>query len=193
MSMVVSRAVSFDRARPASLRPSSRSISSGLAADRRGNPVGSRKSACKRGFGRYICEFHGLSVAGVAQSAEHRFCKPTVVSSTLTASSDLSSWASAFGRRTRDDSAIRHLDGSSETGWIPKWLKGPDCKSGGICLRRFESCSTHAPPSRGRLDSRSSTQSERSRPETTLALRPRPRAASPFDRHLLRRGSPSRV
>ena len=32
-------------------------------------------------------EFHRSAVAGVAQLAEHRFCKPTVVSSTLTASS----------------------------------------------------------------------------------------------------------
>jgi hypothetical protein len=69
--------------------------------------------------------------AGVAQSAEHRFCKPTVVSSTLTASSDLSSWASAFGRRITGGKRDRHRDGSTETGWIPKWLKGPDCKSGG--------------------------------------------------------------
>lgn len=37
--------------------------------------------------GDHAKTFHGLSVAGVAQSAEHRFCKPTVVSSTLTASS----------------------------------------------------------------------------------------------------------
>jgi hypothetical protein len=54
------------------------------------------KIACKRGISRYICQFHGLVAAGVAQLAEHRFCKPTVVSSTLTASSGLSSWA--FGR-----------------------------------------------------------------------------------------------
>ena len=28
-------------------------------------------------------------------------------------------------------------------GWIPKWSNGPDCKSGGFGLRRFESYSTH--------------------------------------------------
>ena len=45
------------------------------------------KSPCVKRTRRYSWEFHGLAVAGVAQSAEHRFCKPTVVSSTLTASS----------------------------------------------------------------------------------------------------------
>lgn len=45
------------------------------------------KTPCVRRGSLYSWEFHGLAVAGVAQSAEHRFCKPTVVSSTLTASS----------------------------------------------------------------------------------------------------------
>jgi hypothetical protein len=117
-----------------SLRQSLRSISSARAILEGGISVALRKSACKRGFGRYIWKFHGLVVAGVAQSAEHRFCKPTVVSSTLTASSFLSSWASAFGRRITGGNIDRHRDGSSETGWIPKWLKGPDCKSGGIAF-----------------------------------------------------------
>jgi hypothetical protein len=29
-------------------------------------------------------------------------------------------------------------------GGIPKRPKGPDCKSGGLCLHRFESCFPHA-------------------------------------------------
>ena len=59
-------------------------------------------------------------VAGVAQSAEHRFCKPTVVSSTLTASSDLSSWASAFGRRITDqvsDSSVTVMNRPNPGGY----------------------------------------------------------------------------
>jgi hypothetical protein len=28
-------------------------------------------------------------------------------------------------------------------GEIPKWPTGADCKSAGVCLRRFESCSPH--------------------------------------------------
>lgn len=28
-------------------------------------------------------------------------------------------------------------------GQVPKWLTGPDCKSGGLCLRGFESLSAH--------------------------------------------------
>ncbi len=46
------------------------------------------ENACYFGFNRY--HFYSATVrqAGVAQLAEHRFCKPTVVSSTLTASSE---------------------------------------------------------------------------------------------------------
>ncbi len=40
---------------------------------------------CKRSWRRYSRKFHG-SLAGVAQPAELRFCKPRVVSSSLTAS-----------------------------------------------------------------------------------------------------------
>jgi hypothetical protein len=45
------------------------------------------KTPCVNRRRRYSWEFHGLLLAGVAQSAELRFCKPAVVSSTLTASS----------------------------------------------------------------------------------------------------------
>ena len=90
------------------------------------------KTACKDGLDRYIWEFHGPRMAGVAQSAEHRFCKPTVVSSTLTASSDRS--APPPGRWNAGRLGNRYHNESSETGWIPKWLKGPDCKSGGYAF-----------------------------------------------------------
>ena len=55
---------------------------------------------------RYHWEFHGSvgAIAGVAQSAEHRFCKPTVVSSTLTASS-----ARLHGRGPRSRSECPRL------------------------------------------------------------------------------------
>ena len=75
-------------------------------------------------------------VAGVAQSAEHRFCKPTVVSSTLTASSARAD----RGRRTDDapdiaaDRRDRRRGRAIRTGWIPKRPKGPDCKSGGTAF-----------------------------------------------------------
>ena len=118
------------------------------------------KSLANAGFGRYIWEFHGLLVAGVAQSAEHRFCKPTVVSSTLTASSGWSGWAPG-GRWNTGRLGDRHRDGSSETGWIPKWLKGPDCKSGGYAFAG----SNPAPPmprepSRGRPPFKEFNQSD---------------------------------
>ena len=93
-------------------------------------PASARKNPCNGAFRRYIREFHGLEVAGVAQSAEHRFCKPTVVSSTLTASFAVSGMSLGLGdARDRQETPgrwafVRH-------GWIPKWLKGPDCKSGG--------------------------------------------------------------
>ena len=31
-------------------------------------------------------------------------------------------------------------DKKVQEGGIPEWPKGPDCKSGGVSLRRFESC-----------------------------------------------------
>jgi hypothetical protein len=77
--------------------------------------------------------------AGVAQPAELRFCKPRVVSSSLTASSAATrahppggtgeslprDWTPA-GR-----DAPRTTGSDREHGWIPKRPKGPDCKSGG--------------------------------------------------------------
>ena len=59
--------------------------------------------------------------AGVAQLVEQRFCKPPVVGSIPIASS------------------------SFFPGEIPEWSKGSDCKSDGVCLRRFESFSRHHP------------------------------------------------
>ena len=95
-----------------------------------------RKNPCVGRFSRYIWEFHGLLVAGVAQSAEHRFCKPTVVSSTLTASSV------EAGERTRARVTPWHRlvpwafarSLLIRSGWIPKRPKGPDCKSGGTAF-----------------------------------------------------------
>ena len=115
------------------------------------------KTACKDGLDRYIWEFHGPRMAGVAQSAEHRFCKPTVVSSTLTASSDRS--APPPGRWNAGRLGNRYHNESSETGWIPKWLKGPDCKSGGYAFAG----SNPAPPmprDAGKSSSGVSSQSE---------------------------------
>ncbi len=71
-----------------------------------------------------VRNFTASSVAGVAQLAEHRFCKPKVVSSTLTASSAAPVAVTPGGR-------ARPLEAR---GWIPKWLKGPDCKSGGTAF-----------------------------------------------------------
>ena len=115
------------------------------------------KFSCVSRGRRYIREFHGPRSAGVAQLAEHRFCKPTVVSSTLTASSRLASGIpipGAFHRvqrrrakETAGGDGPRGWAGPSQAGWIPKWLKGPDCKSGGIAFAG----SNPAPPILARL------------------------------------------
>ena len=110
-------------------------------------PAPARKKPCNGAFRRYIREFHGLEVAGVAQSAEHRFCKPTVVSSTLTASFVERDRAATSNRRRdrRQASGRRAFD---LHGWIPKWLKGPDCKSGG---NAFAGSNPAPPTPSGRL------------------------------------------
>ena len=49
----------------------------------------------------------------------------------------------AFGnpeRPTRGGNSARDLP---ESGWIPEWPNGADCKSAGLRLRWFESISTH--------------------------------------------------
>jgi hypothetical protein len=56
--------------------------------NREGIPAhGPKKTLASHDPGGIFGNFTALRDAGVAQSAEHRFCKPTVVSSTLTASS----------------------------------------------------------------------------------------------------------
>jgi hypothetical protein len=107
------------------------SFSSGADFEREGG-----KSSCVGRRRRYSWEFHGLLVAGVAQLAEHRFCKPTVVSSTLTASSVAGVTTNRTGRR-RNGAARRHIEVATRllpSGWIPKRPKGPDCKSGGTAF-----------------------------------------------------------
>ena len=59
---------------------------------------------------------------------EQRFCKPQVVGSSPFSSSIFE--AGGF--------VVRVFGGE-----IPKWPKGSDCKSDGVCLRRFESFSLH--------------------------------------------------
>ena len=57
-----------------------------------------------------ICrKFHGL-FAGVAQSAEHRFCKPRVVSSSLTASSARCGWRRGRERPRRPADTRAHRE-----------------------------------------------------------------------------------
>jgi hypothetical protein len=70
-----------------------------------------------------------------SSTAEQRFCKPQVVSSTLTAGSK--------GRLRRAGSGGEAIDkrniglwqrNPSGAGQIPEWPKGPDCKSGGTAF-----------------------------------------------------------
>jgi hypothetical protein len=78
--------------------------------------------------GVIVCDFT-VRTAGVAQPVEHRFCKPRVVSSSLTASSAgnrdpaccVVGFAGLYGE-------------AGDFGWIPKRPKGPDCKSGGTAF-----------------------------------------------------------
>ena len=76
-------------------------------------------------WGRGILENFTVRAAGVAQSAEHRFCKPRVESSSLSASSAQAVAGKAFELVPAATSEAHW------NGWIPKRPKGPDCKSGG--------------------------------------------------------------
>jgi hypothetical protein len=89
---------------------------------------GMEKGLASYGAGGIFGNFTARVDAGVAQSAEHRFCKPTVVSSTLTASSGAAATRRAAQGRERSRGR------GPFTGWIPKWPKGPDCKSGGTAF-----------------------------------------------------------
>ena len=88
---------------------------------------GRRGKALQRRYGRGILENFTVQVAGVAQSAEHRFCKPRVESSSLSASSAQPMAGEASGLLP----AVGNVRERTGNGWIPKRPKGPDCKSGG--------------------------------------------------------------
>ncbi len=92
--------------------------------------------------------FPRLRAAGVAQLVEHLICNEVVGGS--------SPFASSFVRRSRpasrperpgrssDSPAGRHPHrGCWRCGGMPERPKGADCKSAGLCLRRFESFSLH--------------------------------------------------
>jgi hypothetical protein len=108
---------------------------------------GARRSLATGAFGGILEIFTAL-VAGVAQPAEHRFCKPRVVSSSLTASSARANTQAGDGDLAlRGRSARARKKPKSEIarcGWIPKRPKGPDCKSGGTAFAG----SNPAPPTR---------------------------------------------
>ncbi len=110
---------------------------------------------------RGILENFTVQVAGVAQSAEHRFCKPRVVSSSLTASSARpSGWRGALGcsdPRRRLGTGIDNESGLGRNGWIPKRPKGPDCKSGGNAFAGSNPAPPMSIPIGMESDSRSST------------------------------------
>jgi len=160
----------------------------GLRAVARENALASGRS------GGIFWGFPRPPSAGVAQSAEHRFCKPTVVSSTLTASSRPA--PAALGRDLasgrRDASGPRPADPTGRSrdraGWIPKWLKGPDCKSGGNAFAGSNPAPPIAPPPAPRrigrgcgepatIDPRSPSRTGR-RDETTPRARHRTSRAS---------------
>ena len=65
----------------------------------------------------------GLECAGLAQLVEQLICNQQVAGSSPITSSKFFS-----------------------LGEVPEWLKGTDCKSVGLCLRRFESFSLHQIP-----------------------------------------------
>ena len=82
-----------------------------------------QKSEVCVGVPAYKFEFRGLG-AGLAQLVEQLFCKQQVIGS-----SPVSSSISSF-HRLKD-------------GEVPERSNGPDCKSGGVSLRRFESFPHH--------------------------------------------------
>jgi hypothetical protein len=89
--------------------------------------------------GRGILENFTVQAAGVAQSAEHRFCKPRVESSSLSASSVIRQPArSPVDWSWSERESVRQTKGNhgnlAPSGWIPKRPKGPDCKSGGTAF-----------------------------------------------------------
>ena len=104
--------------------------------------------------------------ASVAQLAEHLICNLEVVGSSPTASSVRMDGRRVTSERSRTGSGSElsrsllpsstavEAEGVAEAarfhggvrdpgGQIPKRPTGPDCKSGGYHLRRFESCSAH--------------------------------------------------
>ena len=67
-----------------------------------------------------------IGFADVAQLVEHPICNRAVASSILAVGS--AGWAAGGGGQ----------------GGVPKWPTGADCKSAGLCLRRFESFPHHS-------------------------------------------------
>ena len=125
-------------------RTGTRRVVSGAAPRRVNSARRGGKIPCLGRPRRYSRNFTAFRVAGVAQSAEHRFCKPTVVSSTLTASSDRQG-VDRGREQSEDDRAIATVPRALvRLGWIPKRPKGPDCKSGGTAFAG----SNPAPPIR---------------------------------------------
>ena len=85
--------------------------------------------------------------AGVAQLVEHLLCKQGVAGSSPFASSGL--------RRAR--AGLGWSGAVWNSGGLPEWPKGADCKSAGLCLRWFESTTLHRGVSREtELENRSS-------------------------------------
>jgi hypothetical protein len=89
--------------------------------------------------------------AGVAQLVEQLICNQQVVGSTPIASSGSVKGAPvAHVELTRKrfeagSCVFPSVDrGSQLDGEVPEWPKGADCKSAGVCLRRFESSPLHA-------------------------------------------------
>ncbi len=69
---------------------------------------------------KYRVRVFDILISQCSSGVEQRFCKPPVVGSNPATGS------------------VQRLKGG-----IPKWPTGADCKSVGVSLRRFESCSPH--------------------------------------------------
>ena len=78
--------------------------------------------------------------AGVAQLVEHRICNATVGGSIPFASSTRGAGRSERRAAVPSDLLQRLRVTGGE---MPEWLKGADCKSAGVSLRRFEPSSPH--------------------------------------------------